>query len=214
MIKLKNILNEVEREIDPHHPEDYPEPENVNQEKKFTTFKPSKPTVHTKPGEAHHPYISQHQMSATKQSAVETGTPYYIHQDYVNILRQVYNNTLFKTKSQHEAERALQSAMKSDYYKDSILKKYHDRIEWERGRPGREKAEQEAIEAFKKAEQEALSSAYDAREKSSSTSNYSDTYRAARDAAFAAQERELRRRNKERHYGWAPGSADYDEVDD
>lgn len=162
MIKLKNILKEIKNDI--HHAvPGFPEksvddeqlPANVNTKKHFTTTEPSKPKIHTKMGEPSHPYTSQHQISVTPQSAAETGTPYYIHQDYVNLLRQIYNKTLFKTKSQYEAEKVLQSAMKSDYYKDSILKKYHDRIEMERARIGREKSAAKA-EKIQQAVKDAL----------------------------------------------------------
>jgi FKBP-type peptidyl-prolyl cis-trans isomerase len=123
----------------------------------------------------------------------------------------VYNKALFKTKSQHEAERILQSAMKSDYYKDSILKKYHDRIDGERGRNDRyaqelkaaeDKVSKEATEQRKKEHQKRLGDYEQAQ------------YRAARQAAYDAQERELRRRNHERWLGARPGSVDYDEVDE
>jgi hypothetical protein len=46
-----------------------------------------------------------------------------------------------------------------------------------------------------------------------SISDYENAqYRAARRAAFDAQERERARREKERFHGWAPGTADYDDV--
>jgi hypothetical protein len=182
MIKLKDILKEIKNDV--HHTvAGYPEksaddeqlPANVDTEKHFTTTEPSKPTVHTKPEDPHNKYAIQHNMSVTPQSAAETGTPYYIHQDYVNLLRQIYNKTLFKTKSQHEAERILQSAMKSDYYKDSILKKYHDRIEMERARIGREKSAAEA-EKIQQAVEDALEKAEEkvsaAVNSNNSTSNF------------------------------------------
>jgi hypothetical protein len=158
------VINEMKCDV--HHTVDgYPEhtagdeepgPENVSQEKHLVTTGPSRPTVHTKPGEHLHQYTSQHNLSVTPQSAKETGTRYYLGQEYVDTLSQGFEVNQFKTKAQHEAVRALRSALKSDYYKESILKKYHDSIEWERGRPARQRAKAEAQKAIEDAEEKEI----------------------------------------------------------
>ena len=113
---------------------------------------------------------------------------------------------LTSTKFVPKDDEELKMKLKHDYNVEHPAQKYRDIRAWEKEAPEREREEEEReeeLDALAAKEKDALAA-----------KKRIDAINAAVRAAYTAQERELRRRNKERFHGWNPGSVGYDEVDE